>query len=185
MADLLYFIQYFMMGFFLKQGDDLLDESNNERLAWITLGLSGILFGTMMTTTEWDLVLLASIITGVMVSGKVNRVPFVAGFVMIGGVLLICGLPVISNMLDFSALLFMLFMASVLDEKGNVWADRNASPRASTFFRYRFTLKVTVILLSIPWPAFLPSAVGLWFFDGGYEAAGWIFRRLVIDYPTD
>lgn len=184
MVDVLYFAKYLAAGFFLKQGDDLLDEYDRESLAWVTLAVAGAIFGLIMVISEWDLVLLTSIIIGVLVSGKVNRTAYIGGFVMIFAMILLFGLPSITSFLDFMTILILLFLAAVLDEKGNDWADRNQSPRASKFFEYRFTLKVVVLMLCIPWPLFLPTALGMWVFDTGYEVAGWLFRRGMRGQPT-
>ena len=184
MADFLYYVMYFFAGFFLKTGDDLLDEYDEENYAWIVLAISGCIFGLIMTVSEWDLVLLASIIIGVLVSGKVNRAPFIGGFVMIFAMILLWGIPSITNFLDFATILIVLFMAAVLDEKGNDWADRKQSPKAARFFEYRFSLKAVVLLLCIPWPLFLATAIGMWVFDGGYEIAGWTFQKKMKSQPT-
>ncbi|MHA2423302.1 MAG: hypothetical protein ACXAEF_00810 [Candidatus Thorarchaeota archaeon] len=172
-----YLFAYMAAGMSLKLGDDLLDEYDTPSLAWFPLGASGILFGLLMVQSEWDLVLLSAIVIGVLLSGKVNRREFIVGFAAIGIILLVVGIPEISGILDWFALLFMLFMASVLDERGNDWTDVNVSPRASMFFEYRFTLKVSALLLAIPWPLFFPVAIGLWMFDIGYESIGWFMRR--------
>jgi hypothetical protein len=68
-------------------------------------------------------------------------------------------------------------MAAVLDEKGNDWADKDASPLAYKLFEYRFVLKISALCLVLPWPMFLSAAIGLWVFDAGYELAGWLVRR--------
>lgn len=73
--------------------------------------------------------------------------------------------------------MIMMFLAAILDERGNEWADQEVSPRAFKFFEYRFTMKVSVVLISLIWPLLFPAAVGLWFFDLGYEFAGWMIRR--------
>jgi hypothetical protein len=172
-----YFSAYLLAGLTLKIGDDLLDELDRPDLAWVPLALAGILFGFIMTVSEWDLALMTSIIIGVIVSGKVNRIQFVVGFVLIFVVLLLIGIPVISSWLDWLTLVIMMFLAAVLDERGNDWADQEISPRAYKFFEYRFTMKVSVILISLVWPLLFPAAIGLWFFDCGYEIAGWIARR--------
>ncbi len=172
-----YFLAYLCAGFTLKLGDDLLDQMEQPRLAWYPLAASGILFGYLMTQTEWDLVLLAAIVIGVLLSGKVNRLQFVVGFFFIALIMLVRGIPAVTDWLVWSALLIMLFLASVLDEKGNDWTDEASSPKAFKFFRYRFTLKLSVLLLTIPWPQFLAAAVGLWMFDIGYELAGWVTRH--------
>jgi len=172
-----YFAAYLLAGLTLKIGDDLLDEIDRPNLAWLPLALSGILFGFIMTISEWDLILMTSITIGVLASGKVNRIQFAVGFVLIFVVLILVGVPQITSWLDFFTLVIMLFLAAVLDEKGNDWADKDISPRAYKFFEYRFTLKVSVLLISIIWPLLLPAGIGLWFFDFGYEIAGWIVRN--------
>jgi len=172
-----YFFAYLCAGFTLKLGDDLLDETERPTFAWLPLAVSGILFGYLMTQTEWDLALLAAVVIGVLLSGKVNRPHFAVGFFLIALIMLVRGVPAVTDWLAWSALLFMLFMASVLDEKGNDWTDEEVSPIAFKFFQYRFTLKLSVLLLTIPWPQFLAAAVGLWMFDLGYELAGWVTRH--------
>ena len=177
-----YFSAYLLAGLTLKIGDDLLDELDRPNLSWIPLALAGVLFGFIMTVSEWDLALMTSIIIGVLVSGKVNRLQFVVGFVLIFSVLIFLGLPPISSWLDWLTLVIMMFLAAVLDERGNDWADQEISPKAYKFFEYRLTLKTSVILISIVWPLLFPAAVGLWFFDLGYEIAGWIVKR---NYNSD
>ncbi|MGY5880804.1 MAG: hypothetical protein RTV31_11170 [Candidatus Thorarchaeota archaeon] len=172
-----YFSAYLLAGLTLKIGDDLLDELDKPDLSWVPLALAGVLFGFIMTVSEWDLALMTSIIIGVIVSGKVNRLQFVVGFVLIFAVVLLVGIPVIGSWLDWLTLVIMMFLAAVLDERGNEWADQEVSPRAYKFFEYRLTMKVSVILISLVWPLLLPAAVGLWFFDLGYEIAGWFVRR--------
>ncbi|MFW9974812.1 MAG: hypothetical protein ACFFDQ_06085 [Candidatus Thorarchaeota archaeon] len=175
---MLYFAMYFFAGFSLKLGDNLLDELDRPQAAWVPLSFAGILFGLLMTVSEWDLVLLTSIVIGVLVSGKVNRPQFVVGFVIILGTLLVVGIPPVTSWLDWWALLFILFMAAVLDEKGNDWADRKRSPLAFKLFEYRFVLKIVVLGLVIPWPLFLSAATGLWIFDFGYETTHLLLKRL-------
>ncbi len=174
---ILYLSVYFSAGVSLKLGDDLLDELERPSLAGAPLALAGVFFGILMAVSEWDLVLLSAIIIGVILSGKVDSVGYLGGFAAIFGILLILGVPPISDWFGWLALLVCLLLAAILDERGNDWADETASPRASRFFAYRLTLKLSVLLLSIPWPPFLFAAVGLWFFDGGYELVGWLVRN--------
>lgn len=172
-----YFSAYLLAGLTLKIGDDLLDELDRPDLSWIPLALAGVLFGFIMTVSEWDLALMTSIIIGVLVSGKVNRLQFVVGFLLIFSVVIFVGLPPISSWLDWLTVVIMMFLAAVLDERGNDWANQEIFPKAYKFFEYRFTLKISVILISILWPLLFPAAIGLWFFDLGYEIAGWIVRK--------
>lgn len=173
-----YLSSYFLAGFTLKMGDDFLDELKRPNLSWFPLAFSGLLFGLIMTVSEYDLALLISIIIGVLASGKVNRSQFVVGFIVIFAVVTLFGLPAITAWLDWLALVVMLFLAAVLDEQGIDWANQNVSPQAYKFFQYRFTMKVSVLLLVIPWPLLLPAAIGLWFFDTGYELMGWATRKI-------
>jgi hypothetical protein len=174
---IVYYLAYLAAGFTLKIGDDLLDELERPQLAWYPLAFSGVLFGYLMTISEWDLVLLTSIVIGVLVSGKVNRPQFIVGFVLIFAVLVIRGVPLSTDWLSWLTLLVILFLAAVLDEKGTDWVDREHSPRAYEFFKYRFTLKLVALALVIPWPLFLPAGIGLWIFDFGYETSGWLARK--------
>ena len=173
----IYFSAYFLAGLSLKLGDDLLDELDRSQAAWVPLSFAGLLFGLLMTVSEWDLVLLTSIVIGVLVSGKVNRPQFIVGFVLIFSTLLIVGVPVITGWLDWCTVLIILFMAAILDEKGTDWADKERSPLAFKLFEFRFVLKMVAICLVIPWPMFLSTAIGLWVFDLGYESVGWFVRR--------
>lgn len=172
-----YFSAYLLAGLTLKIGDDLLDDLDKPDLSWVPLALAGVLFGFIMTVSEWDLALMTSIIIGVIASGKVNRRQYAIGFVLIFIVVLFVGIPAISSWLDWLTVVIMLFLAAVLDERGNDWSNQDVSPRAYKFFEYRFTLKVSVILISLIWPLLFPAAIGLWFFDMGYEIAGWITRK--------
>lgn len=174
---LMYFSAYFFAGLTLKLGDDLLDELDQPNAAWVPLALAGLLFGFLKTISEWDLVLLTSIVIGVLVSGKVNRPQFIVGFVLIFSILLVLGIPAITSWLDWLTVLIILFLAAVLDEKGNDWTDRNMFPLIYKLFEYRFVLKIVALCLVIPWPMFLFTAIGLWMFDFGYEFAGWLVKR--------
>ncbi len=177
MNPIVYSMVYLAAGMTLKLGDDLLDELERGDLAWLPLAVSGVLFGVIMANSEWDLVLMTGIVMGVLLSGKVNHVQFAAGFVMIVLSLLVLGVPVITDWAGWSAMLIMLLMAAMLDERGLDWTDRHQFPVAYWFFELRFTLKISAILLAIPWPMFLPSAIGLWIFDAGYECVGFFIRH--------
>ena len=180
---------YWCTGFTLKLGDDFLDFLNEPMLSLLPLGFSGFSFGLLMTYSEWDLVLLTAILIGVVVSGKVNRPQFLIGFILIGAVLLVNGLPVISDLFTWFTILVALLLAAVVDEIQNDRADSDQETLVSKFFLYRFTLKIAVLVLSLLWPGFLLAALGLWMFDFGYEIAGWLARRFrdeheMQDYST-
>ncbi|MHA1959200.1 MAG: hypothetical protein ACW99U_03170 [Candidatus Thorarchaeota archaeon] len=179
---------YFGAGLTLKLGDDLLDVLDRPELAWYPLAVSGVLFGVLMTTSEWDLVLLSAIIIGVLASGKVNRRHFLVGFVLIALVFLLRfafygWVPIVTSWLDWLTLLVALFLAAALDERGNDWTVQELNPTAYLFFKYRFSLKCSVLLLSIIWPAFLLTAIGLWIFDLGYETSGWAAKTRITALP--
>lgn len=173
----LFLLAYFGAGFTLKIGDDFLDDFGQPSYAWLPFAASGVLFGFLMAESQWDLLLFSAIIIGVLISGKVNKPQFSIGFVMIGIMLIIRGVPVITSLPELLLILGILLIASIVDERGNDWADRQQTTFVSGFFKYRFTLKVSVLILSIFWPGFWRAAVGLWFFDTGYEAAGIVDRN--------
>lgn len=169
---IIYLTLYWSAGFTLKAGDDLLDELNRPNLAWFPLGLSGFLFGFIMTLSEWDMVLLSAVVIGVLLTGKVNRPQFVIGFLLIGVMLVVRGIPVVTDWLDWLGLLVMLLLAAAIDEVGHEAKGREMNSNAAWFFKHRFTLKLSALLLCILWPEFFPSAVGISMFDLGYEIAG-------------
>lgn len=169
---IVYLAMYWSAGFTLKMGDDLLDELNRPVLAWIPLSLSGLLFGFIMTLSQWDMVLLSAIVIGVLLAGKVNKPQFVVGFLLIAVLLAVRGIPIVTNWLDWWSLLVMLLLAAAIDEVGHENVRGRKGSVAPWFFKYRFTLKLSVLLLCILWPELFPSAVGIWMFDLGYEIAG-------------
>ncbi len=178
-----YYGAYCFAGLSLKLGDDLLDELDKPVLALAPLALSGLLFGLVMTVSEWDLVLMSAIVIGVVLSGKVNRPQFLIGFALIAIVLIVIGVPIVTNWLDWFVILGTLLVAAVLDERGNDWAESNAGHWVKGFFRFRFTLKLFVLILALIWTAFLPSAIGLWLLDLGYETMGYVTRLVSIGTP--
>jgi len=177
MIEWLLLIVYLSAGFMLKLGDDLLDVLKEPKLSLLPLGFSGVSFGLLMSYSEWDLVLLTAILIGVIVSRKVNRPQFLLGFTLIAIILFVNGLPVISDLFVWCAILAVLLIAAVIDEVQNDRADSNQDTYLSKFFLYRFTLKIAVLILSLPYPGFFWAAIGLWAFDVGYELAGWLVRR--------
>ncbi|MGV9102645.1 MAG: hypothetical protein ACOC38_06100 [Promethearchaeia archaeon] len=176
-ARALVFLAYFVAGLTLKMGDDFLDDLKKPNYAWFPFIISGVLFGFLMTESEWDLLLFSAIIIGVLMSGKVNKPQFGSGFITIGLVLLIRGIPVITYWGEWLLILGILLAASIVDERGNDWADKSKSVSVSAFFKYRFTLKLSVLVVAVFWPEFWRTTVGLWLFDTGYEAAGVMARK--------
>ena len=168
----IYLAMYWAAGFTLKAGDNLLDEINRPTLAWFPLAVSGILFGIIMTLSEWDLVLLTAILIGVLLTGKVNRPQFGIGILLILVLLVVRGVPLVTSWFDWWSLLIMLLLAAAIDEVGHEQVRMEKGSKAFWFFKYRFTLKCSVVLLCLIWPSFLPTAIGMWMFDLGYEIAG-------------
>lgn len=169
---------YSLAGFSLKLGDDLLDELDRGSLSWIPLSASGILFGIIAVTSEWGLALIAAIVIGVTLSGKVNRPQFGVGFVLIAAVLFVSGVPLPSDLLRWLALVSAMVLAAAIDERGNNWADNARPSILAAFFAHRFMLKVSVIIISFIIVEFALTAIGLWLFDLGYEVAARVTTHL-------
>ena len=169
---------YTLAGFALKLGDDLLDELDRSDLSWVPLSAAGILFGIIAVTSEWGLALIAAVVLGVSLSGKVNRPQFGVGFVLIAAFLLVMGIPLPSDWLRWVALVSVMVLAAAIDEKGNNWADNAESSILAAFFAHRFMLKISVVIISFIIIEFALTAIGLWLFDLGYEVASRITARL-------
>ncbi len=180
MADIvIQFVLYFLAGASLKAGDDLLDELERPTLSWMPLGIAGVAFGIISTLSEWDMSLIVSILIAVVVAGKVNRPQFIIGFVLMAGVVLICGIPPISSMSTVLIIVGCLVIAGALDEYGDAWTEKRMTQNPVTwFFRFRFTMKCAVLLLVIPFPQFIFTAIGLWIFDIGYNIVERIMKAV-------
>ncbi len=178
LGDLLtYYLLYFVAGASLKLGDDLLDEFDRPRQSWIPLTISGVTFGLLMTNSEWDLALFSSMILGVIVTRKVNRPQFLSGFVSIGLILYVVGVPSITNPWIWILTLFVVSISAAVDETGNDWFENKDRKCVRLFFQYRLSMKFAVLILGLVIPAFMPTAIGLWIFDLGYELVGQGARR--------
>ncbi len=162
---------YFLSGLNLKIGDDLLDVMHRPRHAWIPLILTGLSAGILLSNSQWDAALLTAIMMGVLITGKIDRPQFGAIFVISPLLMFLIGVPVITDLLQWCAIIVALLLFGAIDEKGNDWADRGARSRVGWFFAHRFTMKTFALLLGIILPEFLPTAIGMWVFDMGYETS--------------
>jgi len=174
-----YYAIYWIAGLSLKIGDDLLDELDRPKYAWAPLTIAGASFGLLMSASQWDLALIVSIIIGVVVSGKVNRPQFGVGFVVIAFVILVRGLPQITDPLWWSLIVMVLLMAAAADEYGNDWADDRTDGIGRAFFEHRFVLKITTMVLGVIVTPFFAAAIGMWVLDTGYEIAGRLTKSYV------
>ncbi len=173
----IYFSLYWIAGFALKSGDDMLDVLDRPRLSLIPLSVAGAAFGLLMTNSEWDFALLTAIILGVLVSGKINRPQFGIGFLIIGLFLMLSGVPYMSSVPVAIAVVSMLLIAAAVDEYANDRMGQQSNRWKRVIFRYRFVLKCVALCISVIWYGFLLAAIGLWVFDTGYEMAGAIISR--------
>ncbi|MEM2142950.1 MAG: hypothetical protein QXS20_06045 [Candidatus Thorarchaeota archaeon] len=161
---------YTLAGFCLKSGDDLLDEMHRYRLSCVPLSASGLFLGLVSTSSEYDLALVSSILVGVTISGKVDRPQFLVGFMTLGLTLLLYGLPPLPTPVYWWGLLVLLLVVLMAaDERLHEHAASVPNRLLSVVFRYRFVAKIGVLLPVFIIPPILPTALGLWCFDTGYE----------------
>ncbi|RMF91121.1 MAG: hypothetical protein D6733_02015 [Methanobacteriota archaeon] len=161
-----------MIGAGLKLIDEAFDEGTFEKgrasaiaflLLLIWIGISAL--------DEGSATILLSILTGVLLTGKIDNKVFGLCTATILGVLLFL------QRLLWPPLLF-LTGAGVIDEKGNDYVDAHRANRfVSFFFLHRFTMKIGVALVCaagvFPWHYLLAFLL----FDIGYDTVGILSRH--------
>lgn len=186
-------ICYALSGFFMKVSDEYMDLNNNEILAIIT-GLLCVLFTIIVSTRNGDAAcIFLSILIGTFFAQKIDSVNHILSAVLLIILLFILGVP------NFSIIcLIFCIIAAYIDERGNDISDeiekRNLSSEKGflyKFFKYRYTLKVTVFVFSLiglinifftnnylSLISFAPiTIINFYLFDLSYEYANLLFKR--------
>ncbi len=177
MNTVVYTLTYLVAGLTLKTGDDVLDELDMPWLAWTPLVLSGLMFGLIMTVSQWDFALMTAIVIGVTLAGKVNRVEFAGGFIALVAVLVFVGPPTVTDLGGWVTLVIVLLIAAAADEAAGNWTEGRGTSPLTWLLEHRFVLKACALSVIPIWPQFLPAGLGLWVFDAGYEMAGTLVKR--------
>ncbi|HMK54451.1 MAG TPA: hypothetical protein VK444_06690 [Methanobacteriaceae archaeon] len=181
-------ILYPLAGFFMKISDDAQDEKNNTILGAITGIICVLAIGYLVVTSSDAATIFIAILIGTLLAGKIDHWGHIITLIIGLGILAIFGLPPLGILT-----LAICIAATYLDEFGNdaPWLD--GEKKLTTFFRYRFVLKITVFALAlggliqifypgftIPGLRFFQPATFIYFllFDLAYELAGLTFNTL-------
>ena len=143
-------ICYALSGFFMKFSDEAMDIKNNKILAIITDVLC-VIFTLIVSIRNGDAAcIFLSILIGTAIAHKVDSINHIIAAILFIIILLYVGLP------KFSWLCLMIcIIANVLDEYGNDKYDKKIEESneeetfLDKFFKYRYVLKITVLILSL------------------------------------
>lgn len=179
----LYPLFYALSGFLMKLSDDFYDIKNNKLLAVIT-GLLCVLCISYLAVSSSDAAcIFIGVLIGNLLAFKVDTANHILSLIILSTILFIFGIPSIGILT-----LILCTVAAFMDEVGHEasWIEKR-SDLVKSFFEYRFTLKIAVLIFSIlgllqiflPLPQinglqyFQPQTI-LYFllFDVFYEVAG-------------
>ncbi|MDO5851506.1 MAG: hypothetical protein Q4Q23_03375 [Methanobacteriaceae archaeon] len=143
-------ISYALSGFFMKLSDDGLDEQN-QLLYSILMGILCAIFTGLAVYLSSDATcVFISILVGNFLALKIDSINHIITALVFLVILLIIGVH------NYSILLLIIcIIAAFIDEIGNDKADKNELNNDGNlslidkFFKYRFTLKVVIFILSI------------------------------------
>jgi len=151
-----------LAGTALKLTDTLSERENNRVLCLLTSGMSGFLFGSLISFDTFSSAVFSGILIGVVLAGKVDRPCLVFGLIMTLLTAWLLGLKKPALIL-----LIVSTIASFLDEIGH---DRYPRGRIlSRLFEYRFILKLTIILSCLLGVIPLYSSGMFFLFDLSYD----------------
>ncbi|MCI5867750.1 MAG: hypothetical protein SOZ23_06715 [Methanosphaera sp.] len=175
----------------MKLSDEFMDEAGNKKLAIIT-DILCVIFTLLVSVTNSDAAcIFLSILIGTALASKVDSINHIISAILFIVILAIAGFP------HFSLVcLVVCTIAAFVDEKGNDYSDKqienNKGGFITTFFKYRYALKIAVLLFSLIGIVnmYLPGSmfcnfnfsaitfVDFLLFDLSYEFIGSHFNRI-------
>ena len=142
-------ICFALSGFFMKISDEASDEKNNMLMSIISGLLCG-LFTVLVSTKNADATcIFLSILIGTVLAFKVDSLNHILSAILLIILLLLLGVP------SFNWICLLICIIAVfVDEKGNDNYDKKEKEGVALnfldkLFKYRYTLKITVFILSI------------------------------------
>lgn len=179
---------YALSGFLMKLSDDSFDEKQDKAFAIFTGIICGVLIGFLSVESVDAAYIFFGIFFGTLFARKIDGIHHVLTMVAFASVILIFGLPEMG--------IFTLLICSItayLDEIGNDNLKISEKSRfLEFFFRYRFTMKIAILVLSLlglwqivtgatfyglnvlsPW-----TVVYFILFEIAYEIAGHLFNGI-------
>jgi len=137
-------ILYALSGFFMKFSDDALDMENNTLLGVMGGIICVVGIGYLSVNFTDAATIFLAILLGTLFSGKVDKVGHLVTLIIFLAILAVFGIPEIGLIA-----LAMCTIAAWLDEVGNDRESLKGVKIVETFFNYRCTMKITVLVLSI------------------------------------
>lgn len=142
-------ICFALSGFFMKISDEASDEKNNMLISIIS-GLLCVLFTVLVSTKNADATcIFLSILIGTALAFKVDSLNHILSAILLIILLLLLDVP------SFNWICLLICIIAVfVDEKGNDNYDKKEKEGLTLnfldkLFKYRYTLKITVLILSI------------------------------------
>jgi ABC-type proline/glycine betaine transport system permease subunit len=141
----IYPLFYALSGFLMKLSDDFYDIKNNKLLAVIT-GLLCVLCISYLAVSSSDAAcIFIGVLIGNLLAFKVDTANHILSLIILSTILFIFGVPSIGILT-----LLVCTAAAFMDEVGHEasWIEKR-SDLVKSFFEYRFTLKIAVLIFSI------------------------------------
>ncbi|MGC9516959.1 MAG: hypothetical protein ACP5C3_04580 [Methanomicrobiales archaeon] len=147
---------YGLSGFFMKLSDDSYDRQHNKWIAIIFGILCGIFIGYLVINSADAAYIFFGIFIGTLLSKKIDGIHHIVTAIVFLSIALIFNFPQIGV-----GTLIICSLAAYIDEIGNDNVSiAKKSKFLDIFFKYRFTLKMVILVLSlfgliqIFWPNF-------------------------------
>jgi hypothetical protein len=136
---------YAFSGFLMKLSDDAYDRKKNIFLAIFAGILCGLSIAYLAVTSADAACIFIAILIGTVLSLKVDSLNHLAALVLFLLIVIYIGIPAIGIIT-----LIICSLAAFLDEIGNDNSKiKKLGNNATTFFKYRFCLKIAVLLFAI------------------------------------
>lgn len=140
---------YALSGFLMKLSDDSFDEKQDKIFAIISGIICGVLIGFLAVESIDAAYIFFGIFFGTLFSRKIDGIHHILTLIAFVSITLLFGLPEMGLLT-----LFICSLSAYLDEIGNDNLKiAEKSKFLEFFFRYRFTMKIAILVLSI---------LGLW-----------------------
>lgn len=167
---IIYIVSFFVIGSYVKFADQAFDEGlYSKKFVFYLSPIIGILLSISILSDSSCALLLFSITIGCFFSGKIDNKVFQTLFYF---VLISFFLGVKGNFIKIDlVLLAILSLFAFIDELGNNWTDRSNNSKKNflkTFFLFRLTMKIGVLLVSIFSSLFFMYFLIFIMFDLGY-----------------
>ncbi|QLJ53272.1 MAG: hypothetical protein Sv326_1097 [Candidatus Fermentimicrarchaeum limneticum] len=171
-------VSFAFLGAGLKYIDCVYDEGVFDKRVAIALGvMCGLLGGYIIATDRTASSIGIAVVIGVAISRKIDTPVFMVATVVAFAIPIFLANSIMLNWLPIAALVF----GGIIDEMGNNRADLGLinSPFWKTFFHFRFSMQVVMLLLVIA-GVFEPIYfLAFFLFDLSYHMVGGYANRII------